>query len=109
CSPLVLGNQGGHVLPEPEVLFAQLQQLGADRLDEASHADRLLEAGRLGAAAELQSGGVWVRAQGPPDLLSIVYAASADEQPEVVLVLAVGGEVRRDARAWEARPDDASV
>src|SRR5262249_5960061 len=89
CSPLVLGDQRRHVLSKPEVLLPKLQELGADRLGERGDAHGLLQARRLVAAAELQGGMVWVRAEVPPYLLAVVDGPGADEQLQVVGVLAM--------------------
>src|SRR5919198_225469 len=106
---LVLVDERRRVLAEAEVLRAELQQLGADRLDERGQADDLVDPGAGVADAELDRRVLPVGAQVPPDALAVVDGAGPDQQLHVVLEVVVGGELRRDAAAREARPDHAAV
>src|SRR5205807_2372927 len=108
-SPLVLGDQSRHVLAKTEVARAELEQLGADGLHQGCEADRLLEPGRHVAHAELEGWKARVGAEVPPDLLAVVDRAGLDQELDVVLVLVVRGDVRRNAGARKVRPDDTSI
>ena len=108
-APLVLVDQVGLVLAEPLVLPAELEQLGADRLDQGGQAEGFVHPGGGIADPELDGGVEDVRAQVPPDLLAVVDAAGSYQQVDEILELVPGREVGRDPGARKARPDDAAV
>src|SRR5881628_1183269 len=108
-APLVLLDETRRVASEADVLIAEDEELRADRLDERSDAERLLDAGRCVADTELDGRVERVRPQVPPDLLPIVDALRLHQELDVVLELVVRGEVRWDAGPREARPDDLPV
>src|SRR5205814_2365564 len=106
---LVLLDEARRVTAEALIARAQHQELRADRLDERGDAERLVHA-RCGVAdAELDRREGGVRAQVPPDLPAVFDALRPDQELDEVLVLVVGGELRRYPGAGEALPDDLAV
>src|SRR5687768_8814512 len=86
--PLVLSDELGRVLPKPQILLPELQELRAERLDDCGEADGLIDPSGRVAYPELQRRVDDVRAQIPPDLRPVRDAVGLDQQLQEVLPLA---------------------
>src|SRR5581483_6964577 len=104
-APLVLFDERARIAAPTGVALPEQVELRHERLDQSDDRDRMIESGRHVADAHLDGVEEMVRADVPPDLLSVVDTAGLHEGLHEVLERGLAVELVRNSRSWKPLED----